>query len=92
MTDHSDLVHHSLAMFVSNSKPNSSSQNQSQSHGSVEEGVETTLIEEEEEVDTIIMEVILLLLKHLRITLLRVIRITIPLRISKLIVHHARFV
>ena len=33
MTDHSDLVHHSLAMFASNSKPNSSSQNQSQSHG-----------------------------------------------------------
>ena len=58
----------------------------------VKEGVETTLIEEEKEVDAIIMEVSLLLLKHLKITLLRVIKITIPLRISNLIVHHAKFV
>ena len=58
----------------------------------VEEGVETTLTKEEEKVDTTIMEVSLLLLRHLKITLLRVIRITIPLKISKPIVHHARFV
>ena len=58
----------------------------------VKEGVETTLIEEEKEVDAIIMEVSLLLVKHLKITLLRVIKITIPLRISNLIVHHAKFV
>ena len=33
MTDHLDLVHHFLAMFASNSKLKSSSQNYSQSHG-----------------------------------------------------------
>ena len=58
----------------------------------VEEGVETALMVEEEEVDAIIMEVSLLLLKHLKITLLRVIKIKIPLKISKLKFHHARFV
>ena len=34
MAEHSDLVPHSLAMFASNGKANSSSKNQSQNHGS----------------------------------------------------------
>ena len=34
MSEHSDLVSHSFAMFASNGKPNNTFQNQSQSHGS----------------------------------------------------------
>ena len=101
MTDHSDLVHHSLAFLEKLSElvclPPivnliAALRISLKVMVLVEEGVETTLIEEEEEVDAIIMEVSLLLLKHLRITLLRVIKIKIPLKISKLKFQHARFV
>ena len=34
MTDHLDLVSHSLAMFASNGKTSSSTHNQAQNHGS----------------------------------------------------------
>ena len=57
-----------------------------------EEGTEIAPIKEEEEVDIIIMEVSNSHLRHLKVFLLRTIKVKILLMLSKLILQHARSV
>ena len=107
IAEHSDSVPHSLVMFASNasnSKASSSSQNQSQNHGSKKEETGIISIEAEEEAGSITMVVhsmptmvvhnmpIILIL--FRIFLHRIFRINVQLllRITNLIIHLAKSV